>query len=141
MLKLAHNAPADVKVFIDDEKNVIKREHIKSLHKIQEKEGLKFGNIFNLGHIGFQRHKMNVKVAAQTLSSSVADAINFLMKSAHPELVDAQGTIHFIRLVGQLFDLMNPRSPFRKGFKKPFFIHDSKRWKAQWKGQLFISSS
>ena len=93
MLKLARNALADVKVLIDEEKCVIRREHINSLHKVQLNEGLKFGNKLSKGHIEFQRHKMNVKVAAQTLSSSVDDAIEFLMKSGHSELADAYGTI------------------------------------------------
>ena len=43
MLKLARNALADVKVVIDEEKHVIKWEHINSLHKVQLNEGLKFG--------------------------------------------------------------------------------------------------
>ena len=81
------------------------------------------------GHIEFQRRKMNVKVAAQTLSSSVADAIEFLMKSGHPDFADAHGTIFFIRTVDQLFDLLNSRSPFGKGFTKPLFLHDAARWK------------
>ena len=53
--------------------------HIKLLNEIQEDEGLQFGNKISKWHIEFQRQKMNVKVAAQTLSSSVADAIQYLM--------------------------------------------------------------
>ena len=71
---------------------------------------------------------MNVKVAAQTLSSSVADAIEYLMKSGDPQFIDAEGTIKFIRVIDQLFDLLNTRNAFSKGFKKPLFLHDSARW-------------
>ena len=124
MLKLARNALADVKTFIDNEGNVIKWDHINSLHKIQEEEGLKFGNKLGRSHTEFQRHKMNVKVAAQTLSSSVADALEFLMLAGHPNFTDASGTIRFIRIIDRLFDLMNSRSPFSKGYKKPLFLHD-----------------
>ena len=73
---------------------------------------------------------MNVKVAAQTLSSSVADAMEYLMKSGHPNFADAKGTIRFIRIIDQLFDLLNSRNPFGKGFKKPLFLHDDARWKS-----------
>ena len=73
---------------------------------------------------------MNVKIAAQTLSSSVADAIQYLMEVGHPDCVDATGTIRFIRVIDQLFDLLNSRSPYAKGFKKALFNNDSSRWKS-----------
>ena len=47
---------------------------------------------------------MNVKIAAQTLSSSVADALEFLMNIGHPELKDASGTIQFLRIIDRIFD-------------------------------------
>ena len=93
------NFLADIKEFIDNEGNIIKWEHIKILHNVQEEEGLKFANKLSKGHVQFHRQKMNVKVAAQTLSSSVADAIEYLMKSCHPQCSDAHGTIKFIRIV------------------------------------------
>ena len=64
---------------------------------MQEEEGLKFANKISIKHIYFQRHKMNVKFAAQTLSSAVADAIEFLMFSKHPNFKHGEGTINFIR--------------------------------------------
>ena len=39
------------------------------------------------------------------------------------------GPLFFIRIVDQLLDLLNSRSPFDKGFKKPLFLHDATRWK------------
>ena len=42
---------------------------------------------------------MNVKVAAQTLSSSVADTIEFLMKNDHPLFQGAEATIYFMLTV------------------------------------------
>ena len=129
MLKLARNALADVKIFVDDSGKLIKWDHIKNLHRIQEDEGLKFGNRLSKSHIEYHRHKMNVKVAAQTLSSSVADSIEYLMMSGHPEFADAEGTIRFIRIVDRLFDLLNSRSPFGKGYRKPLFLHDHAMWK------------
>ena len=74
MLKLAQNAVADVKVLADDNGNVIKWEHIKTLHITQEE----FGNRLGKSHIEYHRHKMNVKVEAHPLSSSVADSIYIL---------------------------------------------------------------
>ena len=129
MLKLARNALSDLKVLVSSEGSLIKWEHIEVLHKVQEGEGLKFANKLSTGHIEFHRHKMNVKVAAQTFSSSVADAIEYLMLSGHPALSDASATIEFIRIVDQLFDILNIRSPFGKCFKKPLFLCDHNTWK------------
>jgi len=128
MLKLARNSLADLKVFLDDAKCEVKWDHIKILHAFQEDEGLKIGNKLAKGHIEFQRQKMNVKVAAQTLSSSVADAIEYLMTSGHPKFADAEGTIRFIRIIDKLFDLLNSRNPFAKGFKKSLCLYDAARW-------------
>lgn len=128
MLKLARNALAEMKTFVDDSGNLIEWKYIKQLHDIQEEEGLKFANKLGKSHINFHKHKMNVKVAAQTLSSSVADAVEYLMKSGDSKFINATGTITFIRVIDQLFDLLNSRSAFSKGFKKPLFLHDSPRW-------------
>ena len=73
---------------------------------------------------------MNVKVAAQTLSSSAAGAIEYLMNSGHPKFADAEGAIRFICIIDKLFDLLNSRNPFGKGFKKPLFLYDAARWKS-----------
>ena len=62
---------------------------------------------------------MNVKIAAQTLSSSVADALQFLLDSKHPDFEGCEETINFIRIMDRLFDYFNTRDPFGKDFKEP----------------------
>lgn len=62
---------------------------------------------------------MNVELAAQTLSSRVADALNFLEKKQHPDFVDCYATIHFIRVLDRVFDVLNSRSPYGRGCKQP----------------------
>ena len=42
---------------------------------------------------------MNLTIAAQTLSSSVADTLQILMDSGHPDCSKAAGTIHSIRVI------------------------------------------
>ena len=51
---------------------------------------------------------MTVSVAAQTLNSSVADALEFLMESGHPLFSNASATIRFV--IDQLFDLLNSKN-------------------------------
>ena len=62
---------------------------------------------------------MKVKVAAQTFSSSVADALQYFMDAGHPSFSDAKGTIKFIRYVDKKFDILNSRNPKGKGYKQP----------------------
>ena len=78
MLKLARNALHHLKSFVDGKKNSIKWEFFESLTTLQESEGFTLGNKLTPKHIQFLRHKMNVRLATQTLSSSVANAIEFL---------------------------------------------------------------
>lgn len=62
---------------------------------------------------------MKVKYAAHTLSSSVANAIEFLKQEELTQFQNSDGTIKFIRIIDRLLDFLNSRSPFGKGFKKP----------------------
>ena len=77
MLKLARNALAKLGSFVDGEGNTIKWEYLQELQKLQETEGLNLGNKLSSTHLKFEKHKMNVRLAAQTLSASVANAIEF----------------------------------------------------------------
>ena len=78
MLKLARNALASMGSFHDEDGGEIQWKFFHLLHSLQDEQGLKLGNKFSSQHLEYQKHKMNVRLAAQTLSSSVADAIQFL---------------------------------------------------------------
>ena len=61
---------------------------------------------------------MNVHLAAQTLSSSVANAIQFLDVSMKPTQFQNSGpTVNFIRVIDRTFDILNSRCPHAKGYK------------------------
>ena len=129
MLKLARNALHEYEIFVDEDGKQIKWSHIKDLHKLQQDEdGLKLGNKLSSRHIKYQRNKMKVKLAAQTLSSSVASAIEFLRKENHPSFTDSDGTVRFIRVVDRLFDLLNSRNQHGAGYKQPLRLKDEKLW-------------
>ena len=72
---------------------------------MQLNEGFTMANKFSTKHLKFTKHKMNVQLAAQTLSSSVADAIEFLASSQEykKKFPNASGTIKFIRTIDWLF--------------------------------------
>ena len=61
---------------------------------------------------------MKVKLAAQTFSSSVADALEFCRDGLRLEqFQNGQGTVNFLRLLDGLFDVLNSRSKFGHGMK------------------------
>jgi hypothetical protein len=75
-------------------------EQIEEFQKLQEVEGLNLGNKLSRNQLKFQKHKMNVRLAAQTLSSSVANAVEFLDKSMKlPSFRNRHGTVIFIRTI------------------------------------------
>ena len=137
MLKLARNALEAYGSFVDGNGNKIKWQHIKELQKLQENEGLTLGNKLSSQHEQFQKHKMNVRLAAQTLSSSVANAIQFLDKSFKlPEFQNSNGTVEFLRTIDRLFDMLNSRSPLGNGFKTPLKLVNKFLWE-----EIFTSSA
>ena len=123
MMKLVRNTLADKKVIstVDGE---VKWDYIVSLHSLQESEGLKFANSISKQHINFFNKKMNVSLAAQTLSSSVADTIEFLDFHNHPDFHGLAATVAFIRKIDKLFDILNSRNVFGKGFKQPLRLEN-----------------
>ncbi|CAB4023612.1 THAP domain-containing 9 [Paramuricea clavata] len=129
MLKLARNALGHLGSIVDCENNIITWKLFSSLNKIQECEGFQLANKFSSRHLQFLKHKMNVQLAAQTLSSSVADAIEFLDKSLKlKEFQNSIGTVKFIRIVDRLFDILNSRNPIAKGFKQPLRPQSRNTW-------------
>ena len=58
---------------------------------------------------------MNVKITAQTLSTSVADVLDFLHDEiAHPGFMESEATSEFIKRMDVAFDLMNNHHPLAK---------------------------
>lgn len=128
MLKLARNAFSEYTLTTMD--GDVSFQFIKELHEVQETEGLKLCNKITGGHVEYQNKKMNVRLAAQTLSSSVADAIDFLRNSGNLNFVGSEATTKFIRTLDRLFDNMNSRSPFAKHFKSPLSQYNKDAWQS-----------
>ena len=76
MLKLVRNTFA-VGDMVDYDGNIISWKYVTELQKLQESEGLHLANKLKMAHIKWQQQKMKVNLAAQVLSSSVADAIEY----------------------------------------------------------------
>ena len=129
MLKLARNALAQLGSFVDSEGNDIKWSHTEHLQNLEVKEGLNLANKLTTNHLKFEKDKMNVRLAAQRLSSSVANAIDFLDKWGElPNFSGSNGTVKFIRTIDRLFDILNSRNPLAKGFKAPLRSSSQDTW-------------
>ncbi|KAF2884152.1 hypothetical protein ILUMI_22011, partial [Ignelater luminosus] len=82
------------------------------LNELQEHQQLRLANSLTSNHVNYKNKVINVQLAVQTLSSSVADALEFLQTSKHSGFQDSDATIEFIRIIDRLF-------PFGKGYKAP----------------------
>lgn len=67
----------------------------------------KFKNRLSSQCIDWKQNKMKVKYAFHTLSSSVANAIEFLKEETLERFQNSDGTIQFIRIIDRLFDFLN----------------------------------
>lgn len=74
-------------------------------------------------HIEFQNNKMNVKLAAQTLSFSVARSMEVLKLNGDPYFQNSNGTITFTKNFNKAFDIFNSKHTnsnnlFKRGLNK-----------------------
>ena len=71
-----------------------------------------------------------MSLAAQTLSRSIADALEFLEKDLYlSEFQGSESTVRFIRTIDSLFDILNSRNPNAEGFKAPLRLSNEENWR------------
>lgn len=109
MFKLLRNTLANKKIFFDEDNNEIMWSYFEDLESISREKGFLTHKI-NKKHIQWKDSIMNVRIAVETLSNSVADSMEYLMQTNHPNFVNATATIKFIRMVDKLFDIFNSQS-------------------------------
>ena len=73
-----------------------KWDHIKLVHSTRDSVGLPLGTRLTSCHINFQNNKMKVSLAVQTLSKSVAAALELL--HAYMMVGDVHGTVHLLKI-------------------------------------------
>jgi hypothetical protein len=112
---------SDWKVMKDSDGNTIDWRFIEEMHKLQETEGLRLANKLRSAHVDWKPKKMKVNLAAQTVSSSVADALEYCEGKLHemPQFRGCGPTVKFIRIFDCLFDVLNSRNPKANSFKAP----------------------
>ena len=120
MLKLVRNNWAILGVIYDGDGKEIKWEYLVKLHELQESEGVHMANKLRSAHINWHQQKMKVNLAAQSLSSSVADALDYCFDQLEMDAFShCQATTKLIRTFDHLFDVLNSRNLLSKNFKAP----------------------
>ena len=116
MLKLVRNTLAEKEIILDKDGGKILWQYLVDLHKLQNDEGLRLGNKLKKAHIQWKQQKMKVNLAAQSLNSSVADAIEYFATILKlPQFQGSEATVKFLRMFDHLFDVLNSRNPLAKG--------------------------
>lgn len=109
MVKLARNCLGRKKILYDGNNLKIEWKYFVELERFRSEKGFKLTHKMNKKHIQWQRTQMNVRLAVETLSDSVANSMEFLMNSGHKEFVGCAGTIKFIRYINKIFDILNTK--------------------------------
>lgn len=118
MLKLSRNCLGNKKIIYDGENGKIEWKYFEELVSIQIDKNMNLGNKITKTHIDYQSNKMNVRLAAETLSNSVASSFDYLRKIMIESFADSEATGKYARIVNNLFDIMNSKLN-QTHFKRP----------------------
>ena len=138
MLKLMRNMLHAYKTVSIPGVGLAKFEHLECLQKVQENEGLRAANKITRRHIEFSQQKMKVKLAAQLFSASVGKALVLGRVLGVEGLENSEATECMCLTIDKLFDLLNSKSAFARGYKAPLtsnkleyhrkFLNETRTW-------------
>lgn len=80
---------------------------IVNLHEMQRERNINLGNKLTNMHLDFHVKPMNVRLAAETLSKSVAQCIDQLREDGYEKFQDSQTTTEYIRNIDKTFNILN----------------------------------
>lgn len=109
MIKLMRNYFGQ-RLLWDNQKRPIRWQFIVNLVNYSRGNNLGLAHKLNKRHIEFANRPMYVRTAVEILSSSTANALEHLLKNNVPGFKGAEGTIEFIRICDQLWDIMNTQN-------------------------------
>lgn len=113
MIKLVRNTLGDKQV-LQDSSGKINWNYLKDLEKLQSTEGLHAATKLSKKHINYNDNRMNVKLAVQTLSESVYNALRFVQELHFPQFEGSVPTANFCFIFNNIFDILNCRYRFSK---------------------------
>lgn len=125
MVKLIRNSLQYYETILDETNGKIQWRFFEKLHEVQQKEHLNLANKLSKEHIDFEKNKMKVKLATQLFSNSVADAITFCeMELRLDYFTNTTATTNFIKVINNLFDILNSKSMLQTKYKKPLCSYE-----------------
>lgn len=95
---------------IDGEGRTIKYEYFEKLLKLQEKLDYKIVPKLTYDHVFFDKKPMNVRLAVQLLSNTVANELQNCVNKKIEGFEGAEGTIIFARYFNNIFDACNSQN-------------------------------
>lgn len=90
--KLLRNTLANKKTIFDDHNEKIQWRFFESLYECSKRSQLRTHKLTKQ-HIQWTRTAMNVRIASETLSDSVANSMQYLLDSNHPDFIGSEPTI------------------------------------------------
>ena len=100
------------------------------LYEYQRTSGFTFANKLSKQHVEFYKNKMKVKYAVQVLSQSVASALLTMCELKHPDFVNVDATVHYLKTFDRIYDIMNSRNLTQSFDKAPLQKHNEQNWKS-----------
>lgn len=108
ILKLARNILGNNKImYYGDGK--IGWNFFESLEELRINGNLRHIHKMTKKHMQYTKFKMNVRFASETLSNSVADSMQMLMRLGQDGFAECSTTIQYIRYINDAFDIMNTK--------------------------------
>lgn len=125
MLKLVRNCLANKGTLFDEKDKAIEWKLIKDLVDLQITEKVNLGNKLTKTHVDFQDRKMNVRLAAKTVSKSTAHSLEFADNVlSNPKFSNSAATVEYLLVFNNLFDVMNSKlNHYNEEYKRPFSEH------------------
>lgn len=117
MIKCIRNNWHKYKVFFDADNNELNWTFFEKLHDFQKVNSRMVKKLTH-NHLNFEAKKMNVALAVELFSNSVATAIETL-SSENVEFAGSEPTSKFIKLLDKCIDALNSKTDDGKIFKQP----------------------
>lgn len=126
MEKLIRNTLANKKVIFNSKNEKIEWKFFESLYSYSREYEMKTHKLTKK-HLQWKQNAMNVRLAVETLSQSVANSMKYLSEQNHPDFQNVGATIEFIQIMNKLFDIFNARNSTSKDIFKQALGDGNKR--------------
>lgn len=123
MIKLVRSCLGDKKTMTNRNNQAIEWKFIERLYRLKQSVNT---HKLTKRHIDFETSQMNVKIAVQTLSNSVAQSIKNMNAAGAPQFAGSEATSDFITRFNNLFDIFNSDENVHGNIYKSPINSDSK---------------